>query len=215
MRRLRAGWALIAAGLLATAAQAQTDTIGALLDGPAAEATGPTAVPPPAPWQAARPTSAAPPAAPMVLPPRPRTARDEPVHIDEVDRTPEGPPTATDLNYEARLRASFASAQGLQGPFDGRWTLSGGAGDLYDLQLVDTGSSPLEGVWRDLRRPGVPEATGFLTDPQRTGAGLTFRFQPSPGGPMASVTLSPAADGRWAGDLDEGGRRSAVTMRRD
>lgn len=235
MKALRAGWAVTAAALLSTAAQAQTDPIGALLDsappaagtpapqvptedpeeGPLEAAPVTAEVPPAAPWQAAPGAVAAPPRTVVVLPPRPRTARDEPVHIDEVDRTPEGPPTATDLNYEARLRASFASAQGLQGPFDGRWTLSGGAGDLYDLQLVDTGSAPLEGVWRDVRRPGAPEASGFLTDLQRVGAALTFRFQPAAGGPMASVSLSPAADGRWTGDLDVGGRRSPVTMRRD
>lgn len=154
--------------------------------------------------------------APPAPPAEPPPTAEGPVYLDQTGRTPEGPPTATDRNYEARLRASFASAQGLQGPLDGRWILSAaGGGDLYALQLVDTGGGSLEGAWRDVRRTGAFEGSGFLSDIQRTGSTLTLRFQPAPRGPAASASLSPTADGRWTGDLEEGGRRSAVVMRRD
>jgi hypothetical protein len=152
---------------------------------------------------------------PAPPPPRPQSTRGEPVHIEEADRTPDAPPTSIDLGYEARLRSSFASAQGMQGPLDGRWTLSAaGAGDLYILQLVDTGYGPLEGAWRDVRRAGAIEGSGFLADIQRLGTGLSFRFDPRPGGATATATLSVGADGRWSGELDDGGQRRTVVMRR-
>lgn len=172
-----------------------------------------TATPPPAPWSA--PVAPRPPTVPVNVPPRPRTARDAPVHIDEVDRTPEGPPSPVDLSYEARLRASFAAAQGMQGPLDGRWTLISNGEALYDFQLVDTGSAPLEGVWRDLRRPAAPEATGFLTDISRTGGQLSFTFQPTAEGPAATVILVASPEGRWSGEMVDAGRRKAVALRRD
>jgi hypothetical protein len=212
----------------AATAQTQPDPIGALLDAaPPAEPTPPSApwtppaaaspVPPtvqppaavtPAPWARPRPAT-------ITSPPPPRPARDEPVRIDQTDRTPEGPPTPAALNYEARLRASFAAAQGLQGPLDGRWTLSDGGADLYDFQIVDTGSAPLEGVWRDLRRPAVPEATGFLSDIERNGGRLTFQFQPRQSGPATVATLTATPDGHWSGDLEDGGRRMVVALRRN
>ena len=48
---------------------------------------------------------------------------DRPVMIDETDRSPDGPPTPLDLGYEARIRGSASSAQGLLGPLDGGWTV--------------------------------------------------------------------------------------------
>jgi hypothetical protein len=200
---------------------------------PVAEPEPPAVAPPAAPWstpaapapsvQAPAPTTVQPapwappprPPAPVWTPPRPQTTLDAPVHIDEIDRTPEGPPSPVDLSYEARLRASFAAAQGLQGPLDGRWTLGGADGDLYDLQLVDSGSAPVEGVWRDLRRPAALEATGFLADIVQTGGRLTFRFQPRAGGEWATATLVAGVDGRWSGELDDAGRRHSVTLRRN
>ncbi|MFN3521024.1 MAG: hypothetical protein ACK4YQ_02155 [Phenylobacterium sp.] len=171
---------------------ASSDPIGALLDGQAPA--------PPAP----RPAPAA--VAPQATP----------VFVNEVGRTPDGPPTPTDRNYDARLRASFASAQGLQGPLDGQWTLSMGGGELYALQLVDAGGAPLEGAWRDIRRSGATAAaSGFLADIQRLGSTVTFQFQPRPDGPMLTVHVSPGPDGRWTGEAFDGAARRPVSLQRD
>jgi hypothetical protein len=69
MKALRAGWAVTAAALLSTAAQAQTDPIGALLDSapPATETPAPqipTEDPEEGPLEAAPVAAEVPPAAP-------------------------------------------------------------------------------------------------------------------------------------------------------
>lgn len=204
---------LAAPGLAQEAPPAGGDPIGALLDAPspeprAAPVVASPAPPPAAPWIAPTP-------APYTAPPPADAAGMKPVFVDEIGRTPDGPPTPTDQTYEARLRASFASAQGLQGPLDGRWTLSAAGEDLYALQLVDAGGAPLEGAWRDVRRAGVVEASGFLSDIQRAGSTLTFQFQPKAGGPVLSAAMTPTADGGWTGELHDGAARRPATMRRN
>lgn len=234
MSDLRARLGMIAAAVLtAGSAGAQTpapaptdDPIGALLQGV------PTAAPPadapiataPAPIPQASPPAAALPAAPQPYAPPPpisyarppRPAVGDPVHIDELGKTPDSAPTQTDLNYEARIRGSFASAQGMQGPLDGRWVLRGPDGAvLYDLQLVDKNNGVLEGAWRDPRRRAAADASGFVDVIQRTGGAVTARFQVRASGQQAQLSLSFQSDGAWAGELIEGGERRAVTMRRD
>jgi hypothetical protein len=174
---------------------------------PVGHAPGPSAQPP----QAAAPV--APYAAPYIPPPRP--ALTEPVHVDETGKTPEAPLSPVEAGYEARLRASFSSAQGLQGPLDGAWTLRGAQGGaLYTLLLVDNGMA-LEGAWRDPRRRGATDASGFLNDIQRIASGVVITFYPAPGAGLATLTLSPAASGAWSGELEERGRRQQVSLKRD
>jgi len=228
--------------LAAPAAAQDADPIGALLDqAPAAPVVPPPVAPPPvsappppqayspAPYAPAPPpVNHAPPPPPVVyapLPPRtyspppPQPGRAEltaPVHVDETGRSPEAPPTSTDLNYEARMRSSFASAQGLQGPLDGAWTLRAQAGgELYALLLVDKGLGTLEGAWRDPRRRGSTDSSGFLAAVQRNGAQLSVSFYPRPGASAATITLNAGLDGVWTGELAEDGERRAVTLRRD
>jgi hypothetical protein len=210
------------------------DPIGALLQGvspaPAPDAPVTTAPPvpqapvqtPPAPQPSyAPPTEQAgprpyspPPPISYARPPRP--AAGDPVHIDELGKTPDGPPTPTDLNYEARIRGSFASAQGMQGPLDGRWVLRTGDGTaLYELQLVDKNNGVLEGAWRDPRRRGAADSSGFVDVISRTGGAVAARFQIRANGQQASLSLTAQADGAWAGELTEGGERRSVSMRRD
>lgn len=134
----------------------------------------------------------------------------EPVHIDEVGKTPERFTSAMDAVYDSRLRASFASAQGMQGPLDGSWTLSAEDKDLYSFELVDRNGGYLEGAWRDLRRIGALGASGFVSEVSRYGPQLTMRFS------SATATLSAGVDGRWSGELvDKGGQRSTVVLRRN
>lgn len=157
-----------AIGLLAltaaSAAQAQdvVDPIGSILDQVDEETAESLGAPPPAP---PAPTAApaypyAPPAPerpavvslpPTYTPPPPPAPRrpllSAPVTIDEYDKTPEGPLNAVERSYESRLRSSFASAQGMQGPMDGAWVLRARSGEtLYSFLLVDKGGGTLEGA---------------------------------------------------------------------
>lgn len=147
-------------------------------------------------------------------PPAPKLSA--PVHVDEYDKTPEAPLNPVELGYETRLRSSFASAQGMQGPLDGAWTLSTTGGQpLYSLLFVDKGRGQLEGAWRDPRRSGATDASGFMTGVQRIGAQLSASFQTRPGVGATTITLNPAASGTWTGVLDEAGTRTSVTLKRD
>lgn len=153
---------------------------------------------------------------PAYVPPATRRPQlTAPVHIDEIGKTPEGPPTATDLNYEARMRSSFNSAQGMQGPLDGAWSLRSGGSELYDLQLVDTGSGSLEGAWRDPRRRGAVDASGFIDSISRVGGQLTIRITPRPGAEPSIIMLSADVNGSWSGELNERGEHRSVTLRRN
>lgn len=174
--------------------------------------------PEPSPYQP--PATVAAPIAPrppqVYAPPPPRQELTAPTYVDQTGLSPEAPLTSVDLGYEARLRSSSASAQGLQGPLDGAWTLRGREGAaLYSLQLVDTGLAPLEGAWRDPRRRGSTDSSGFLSAIQRTGGELVVSFYPRPGAGVATLVLNAAADGSWTGRLEEGGERRAVVLRRD
>ena len=118
------------------------------------------------------------------------------------------------MAYDTRLKSSFASAQGYQGPLDGGWTLAvKGAEDLYALQLVDR-ADRLEGVWRDLRRKGALNASGLVADIQRNGQDLTLRFSGEGNAPGVTATLHGTYAGVWSGELTEGGRTRAVVLRR-
>lgn len=245
MRKLlKASIGLLAlAAASSAAAQDVVDPIGSLLDqideetaetqGAAASSSTPSPSAPTSPPAAGSvplpsstfPYATVPPSAPVYAPPayspppsyssrRPQLSA--PVNVDDYDKTPEAPLNSVEQNYENRLRASFASAQGLQGPMDGGWTLSGRDGRaLYALLLVDKNQASLEGAWRDTRRPGVADASGFFSDIQRIGGQINATFYPRPGGGAAVLSLTAAANGQWTGELDEGGRRIPVTLKRD
>lgn len=143
-----------------------------------------------------------------------RPTLDRPVMIDEFGRSPDGPPSQIDLGYEARVRGSASSAQGLLGPLDGGWTVRGADGAaLYGLQLVDKGAGgTLEGAWRAMGGSG---RVGLIESLERTGSMLIVRINRGYGRPLTVLTLSTEGSGNWVGDLsDEAGTR-AVTMRRN
>lgn len=224
--------ALAGISLSAGVAYAQgEDPIGALLENPrpATPAPSPSSSagapigqsPAPRPVTPAPPRSrVSPPITPPPTPLRPRSNRDlptiasKPVFLD-APNTLGAPLTAEERSYEARLRASFESAQGLQGPLDGGWVLSGrGSGEIYALRFVDRGASQLEAAWRDLRRPGAIAGSGFVDSVERSGGGVTLRFTPRRGAPPTVITLSAGANGQWQGDLVEDGAPRGVVMRR-
>ena len=200
--------------LLAIAAPAgaqPADPIGDLLDKTPDEPDEAAEKPAPLP-----PEPSAPRLAPTPIPYAPARPRlTAPVHLEETGKNPDAPPSAEDLAYDTRLKSSAASAQGFQGPLDGGWTLAAkDAGDLYALQLVDR-PDRLEGVWRDLRRKGALGASGLVDDIQRSGQELILRFS-GDGGAAAVVTavLHGTDDGRWSGELTEGGKQRSVVLRR-
>jgi hypothetical protein len=141
--------------------------------------------------------------------PTPPAAAPVPPKVDAPGKLPEPPLSPPDLAYDARLKFSAAEAERFQGPLDGAWTVAAaGQGALYALQLTDK-RDHVEGAWRDLRRPGDPAASGLIDEVQRSPAGVTLRFTPAGAAPV-TVALGR----NLAGELDQGGRRLAVVMRR-
>jgi hypothetical protein len=149
---------------------------------------------------------------PKIYVPPPRPQLNAPVAIDELGKTPDGPPAIRDLAYDARIRSSFASAQSFQGPLDGGWTLSEPHGDYYALQIVDR-RDRLEAVWRNVRRTGSLNASGLVDEIQHQGGELILKFTEYPE-PASQITLREAADGTWSGKLARGDQIITVTLRR-
>jgi hypothetical protein len=139
--------------------------------------------------------------------PPPHPTLTSPVFVNETGKNPDAPATPTEAAYDSRLRSSAASVQGFQGPMDGGWTLSAGGRPLYALQLVDRNGA-VDGAWRDLRRAGALDASGFFDIVERTDGDLTFRFTDG------IVAVLHARGGAWTGELIEAGRREAVTLAR-
>ncbi len=154
-------------------------------------------------------------ARPLVTSPARRPDPGQPVMIDEVGKSPDGPPTVLDLTYESRIRGSAAASQGLQGPLDGGWTIRTAAGaPVLSLQLVDRGQGygQLEGAWRSLDVP--VSRVGLIDSLDRQPTVLTIRITRAPGRPTAVLSLTPASDGTWRGDLmDDQGVRPVVMKR--
>jgi hypothetical protein len=122
-----------------------------------------------------------------------------------------------DSLIDARIRASAEAAENLQGPLDGAWTLVSAAGrPLYAFQIVDKpgGRDPLEGVWRDLRRPAVPGDIGMIDSLSRGLDFLVLTFSVKAGDPPVMVQLKSGPDGGWAGQLREAGVTITVKLRR-
>lgn len=137
-----------------------------------------------------------------------RTTLTRPVNIQETGKSADAPPSPADMAYDDRIRASAAAQRGFRGPLDGGWTLSTPDRELYAFELADRNGA-VEGAWRDLRRTGALDASGFIDAVERTGGDLTFRVLQD-----VTVVLHDRGDGRWAGELTEGGRSRAVSLRR-
>lgn len=216
---MRAGLAILLLAMAVGGARAQEapvadpigDAIAAAL--PPDQSTDMDGDTPPAPAEAAPPPVAT--ASPFISPPR-RPALDRPVMIDETGKAPDGPPTPVDIGYETRIRASASSAQGLQGPLDGGWTVRSAYGvAVLSLQLVDRGQGygQLEGAWRSL--DGPVSKVGLIDSLDRQPVILVIRFTKSPGKPAVVLTLAPTPDGGWAGEIVDEWGAHPVTMRRN
>jgi hypothetical protein len=142
-----------------------------------------------------------------------------------IDSLLEDQPITEDAR-ESAVRAAFDAAQARRGDLDGRWRLSASDGPtLYIFQFSDPGRSPdprssspsvpvIEGAWRNPRRAGLPDSSGFLAGVERGGAALTVRFQDGDGAHPRIVTLRPRPGGDWAGTLEGGAPAQAVVMTR-
>jgi hypothetical protein len=123
----------------------------------------------------------------------------------------------SDNVIDDRIRSSAQAAESFQGPLDGAWTLVSADGKpLYAFQLVDKpgGQGPLEGVWRDLRRPSMPGDIGLIDALDRGPQTLSISFIAKPGDPRVAIELKSHADGDWSGDLLEHGMLTPVQLRR-
>lgn len=195
------GALMAVAALTAAPAHAQiapADPIDALLkqkaveDEPDVAASGSTAVEPD-------------PVVPATAPAAPRSILTTPTFLHETGKAPDGPGTAADQAYDDRLRASASAMRRAYGPLEGGWTLSAAGRAVFQLQLVDR-DGYVEGAWRDLRRPGALDGSGFIEDTPKTGGDVTLRFAGD-----AVLVLHPES-GRWAGQLTEAGRSEAATL---
>ncbi len=159
-----------------------------------------------------------PPAAPTVQgPPAPAPSPAPPP--DQAQTTDDSNP-AEPLADDAKgttVDQAYQAAEGRQGPLDGSWRLSDGAGaPLFDFQLTDPGGAPsprasapdhpdIEGAWRDLRRMGALGASGFLQSVRHDGSSLVISFTEAGPARPTRLTLRPTADGGWTGELNEAG----------
>jgi hypothetical protein len=155
----------------------------------------------------AQPAATQPPQAPQPVPRAPR--------IDDKTVAPDGPLREPDVNYQNRVLSNFQASQGRQGPFDGRWTVSGSAGDMFVLQLTDPGEGGrIEGAWRDVRRVGGGRS-GLIDSITRDGDLVIVNFVETQGGAPVEVRLRSPQPGGWLGEANtpEGGRQSIVMHR--
>lgn len=118
---------------------------------------------------------------------------------------------------DERVGGSFNAAEGFQGPLDGSWTLVSASGQaLLAFQLVDKpgGQGPLEGVWRDLRRPPAPGDIGFVDNLIRGPGTLSITLNATPGQPAVTISLHADPTGAWSGVMRENGADAPVKLRR-
>jgi hypothetical protein len=118
---------------------------------------------------------------------------------------------------DERVGGSFNAAQSFQGPLDGSWTLVSDSGKaLLAFQLVDKpgGQGPLEGVWRDLRRPPAPGDIGFVDNLIRGPGTLSITLNPTSGQPAVTISLHSDPTGAWSGVMRENGADAPVKLRR-
>lgn len=166
--------------------------------------------------ETAAPSSPSPPHKPTILPipapesPAPSIAAGE--HL-----VPQGSYVPADQIYEMRIKGSIVAAQGLQGPLDGGWKVTDPNGlTLYTLQIVDPagGYGPVEGAWRDVRRPGSVGSTGLIESVDRAGQNIVVRFNPKPD-QTSVLTLTPTGATLWSGNLYEAGANQTVIAERE
>jgi hypothetical protein len=151
--------------------------------------------------------------APVAPPP---SAEPRPVFIDDRGATPDAPPTAGDLAYQNRVLGVFRAAQGRQGALDGRWRVNADGVDVYILQFADPGAgeSRIEGAWRNVRREGGLDASGFIDQVSRENDEVVVRFTDA-ARRTAEIRLRTTPDGDGVGRIHWPQGGANVVMTRD
>lgn len=85
---------------------------------------------------------------------------------------------------------------------------------MFFFVLSDIGAPNLVGAWRDLRRGGGAEGSGYLNIAGRTADGIGLRFTEPGANAETVIDLRPTADGRWGGEMNEAGAVRSVVMTR-
>jgi hypothetical protein len=121
------------------------------------------------------------------------------------------PPPLGPEAFEARMKASSAAAQALQGHWDGTWVLSEAHGrPRFVFQITDPADGgPLAGAWREAARGG---RTGWIDAIARRGGGLQLSFTPAGQGEAIVVRVEPRGARSAVGLLDAGGVRRPVRL---
>ena len=112
--------------------------------------------------------------------------------------------------FDARMAASSAAAERLQGPLDGAWRIRAARGRLlYIIQVSDPpgGAGPLQAAWRDPTLSG-PAGVGPVESIALTPRHLSLAF--------AGVSVALHGDPRrgWRGHLIRDGQTRVVTLER-
>jgi hypothetical protein len=140
-----------------------------------------------------------------------------PVKVEDYHRSYEGPKDSTEAYYDAGVKGAFAADQALRGRLDGIWVVSAADGSpLLSLVISDPGGTEpqLGGAWRDLSRAPGPDSSGLIDQAFREGQGVVLRIRLSEASPALTLRLQPSTDGRWRGEILDGGKTRPVVMDR-
>jgi hypothetical protein len=140
-----------------------------------------------------------------------------PVKVEDYNRSYEGPQDADETSYEAGVKGAFEAEQALRGRLEGMWIVSAADGaPLLSLVISDPGrpDTPPGGAWRDLSRAHDPDASGLIDQVMDNAGSVIVRIRLKADTPPETLRLTPSADGRWRGQLLDGGVPKPVVMDR-
>ena len=120
------------------------------------------------------------------------------------------------------MKGAFEAEQALRGRLEGTWIVSAADGaPLLSLVISDPGRPdvPPGGAWRDLSRARdagahEPDATGLIDQVMEDAGSVIVRIRLRADAPPETLRLTPSADGRWRGQLLDGGKPKPVVMDR-
>ena len=206
---------MIALLLAGAVAAANPPSEGAAPSVPPAAASGPAAAP------------AAPPPPSPTIDSLLRPGADQTTDAEEEPGAPasgppagQGPVPYSQIDgkaYEIAIRNAAAEGRSMAGALDGGWTLAGADGQrLYRFQFVGHGGlEPADGAWRDLNGGARLAGSGVIDQVAFAGDRLMLRFYESGPADEVVVTVKPAGNAPWTGELRRHGATEPVTFRKD
>ena len=153
----------------------------------------------------------------IAAPPAPGTAPPTPSSPQPGPSTPTPYSDIDSKAYGDAILAAARTAQALQGPLDGDWTLAGADGrQIYRFRFANRGLglTPAEGAWRDLEGRG-PGGSGFVASVAYDGDELMLRFNEAGPDDEVVVQVKPTHERRWPGRLWRHGVAVKVTLNRE